>query len=58
MDFLSQSEPWKLEDTNAKIFNDSVHGYIRFPGSVMKFVDTPQFQRLRDLKQLGTTSFV
>ena len=58
MDFLSQSEPTHLTDTGAKVFNDAVHDYIRIPGVVMQFVDTPQFQRLRDLKQLGTTSFV
>jgi hypothetical protein len=58
MDFLSQSDPSVAEDVGAKIFNDVVHGHVRFPGAVMKFVDTPQFQRLRDLKQLGVTSFV
>lgn len=58
MDFLSQSDPTSVHDFGAKVFNDSVHGYVRFPGRVMEFIDTPQFQRLRDLKQLGTTSFV
>ncbi|KJE93173.1 HD phosphohydrolase domain-containing protein [Capsaspora owczarzaki ATCC 30864] len=29
-----------------------------FPRNILDFVDTPQFQRLRDLKQLGTTQFV
>lgn len=38
--------------------NDVVHGYIELEPDLMVFVDTPQFQRLRDLKQLGTTNFV
>jgi deoxynucleoside triphosphate triphosphohydrolase SAMHD1 len=41
-----------------KVINDSVHGHIRLPSYAMEIVDTPQFQRLRDLKQLGTTYFL
>lgn len=30
----------------------------RIGKDIMKFIDTPQFQRLRDLKQLGATYYV
>jgi len=41
-----------------KIINDNIHGHIEIPEVVMLLVDTPQFQRLRRLKQLGTCSYV
>lgn len=37
---------------------DDVHGYIEVPRRLRKMIDTPQFQRLRDLKQLGATYFI
>ncbi|KAL6043527.1 HD-domain PDEase [Balamuthia mandrillaris] len=43
---------------NAKQFNDPIHGHIKLPNYCIEFVDTPQFQRLRDLKQLGTSYYV
>jgi len=42
----------------SKVINDPVHGHIKLPGYSMEVVDTPQFQRLRDLKQVGTTYFL
>ena len=36
-----------------QVFNDPVHGHIELHPLCAKIVDTPQFQRLRDLKQLG-----
>lgn len=41
-----------------KIVNDPVHGHMYFPGTVVKAIDTPQVQRLRELKQLGTAYYV
>ena len=41
-----------------KIVNDPVHGHMYFPGVVVKAIDTPQVQRLRELKQLGTAYYV
>jgi deoxynucleoside triphosphate triphosphohydrolase SAMHD1 len=41
-----------------KIINDPVHGHIMLPDYCLDVVDTPQFQRLRDLKQMGAAYFV
>ncbi|XP_078356176.1 deoxynucleoside triphosphate triphosphohydrolase SAMHD1-like isoform X2 [Oculina patagonica] len=43
---------------NFKVFNDSVHGHIELPLLCVKIIDTPQFQRLRNIKQLGGCYFV
>ena len=36
-----------------QVFNDPVHGHVEFHPFLVKIIDTPQFQRLRYLKQLG-----
>ena len=36
-------------------FNDPVHNHFYLPPLASKIYDTPQFQRLSDLKQLGLT---
>ena len=41
-----------------KVINDPVHGHMYFPGIVVDAIDTPQVQRLRELKQLGTSYYV
>ncbi len=41
-----------------KKVSDNVHGYIDIPGYAVQVIDTPQFQRLRNLHQLGVTSYV
>uniref|UniRef100_A0A7N5ZQM4 HD/PDEase domain-containing protein n=1 Tax=Anabas testudineus TaxID=64144 RepID=A0A7N5ZQM4_ANATE len=40
------------------VFNDSVHGHMEFHPLLVKIIDTPQFQRLRYIKQLGGAYFV
>ena len=40
------------------MLNDPIHGYISLDAALVSLVDTPQFQRLRDLKQLGTCYLV
>ena len=42
-----------------KIINDPVYGFISIPGEfVFDLIEHPYFQRLRNIKQLGLTSFV
>ncbi|KAI9002319.1 hypothetical protein BC832DRAFT_593626 [Gaertneriomyces semiglobifer] len=42
----------------SKVLNDPIHGHIELDEVCMHVIDTPQFQRLRDLKQLGSAYFV
>ncbi|KAF8189702.1 hypothetical protein BJ912DRAFT_925872 [Pholiota molesta] len=37
---------------------DSIHGNIKIYPALARFIDTDQFQRLRNIKQLGATSYV
>lgn len=37
---------------------DPVHGQIDLPDFVVKFINTVQFQRLRNIKQLGACSYI
>ncbi|KAK2909490.1 hypothetical protein Q8A67_005327 [Cirrhinus molitorella] len=41
-----------------KIFNDPIHGHMEMNPLLVKIIDTPQFQRLRHIKQLGGTYLV
>lgn len=43
---------------SSKAVFDNVHGNIYLDQEILKFVDTEQFQRLRDLKQLGLAHMV
>ncbi|KAG9332860.1 hypothetical protein JZ751_014487, partial [Albula glossodonta] len=40
------------------VFNDPIHGHIALHPLLVRIIDTPQFQRLRSIKQLGGTYFV
>jgi len=33
-----------------KVINDAIHGHIELSKDIIQVIDTPQFQRLRDLK--------
>jgi len=35
------------------VFNDPIHGHIELSELCIKIIDTPQFQRLRYISQLG-----
>ena len=41
-----------------KILNDTIHGQIDLSPIAMKIIDTPEFQRLRSIKQLGACNYV
>lgn len=40
--------------------NDPIHGVIEFPkgGLIHRLIETPEFQRLRRIKQLGTVDYI
>lgn len=42
----------------SKIFNDPIHGHIEISSLGVAVIDTPQFQRLRDISQLGGVYYV
>lgn len=41
-----------------KVFNDPIHGHVALHPLLVKIIDTPQFQRLRNIKQLGGGYYV
>uniref|UniRef100_A0A8C9YDE9 HD/PDEase domain-containing protein n=1 Tax=Sander lucioperca TaxID=283035 RepID=A0A8C9YDE9_SANLU len=41
-----------------QVFNDPIHGTVELHPLLIKIIDTPQFQRLRNIKQLGGAYFV
>jgi len=41
-----------------KTVRDPIHGDIRLPDALLDLCDTPEFQRLRTIKMLGTASLV
>ncbi|XP_076023306.1 deoxynucleoside triphosphate triphosphohydrolase SAMHD1-like isoform X2 [Genypterus blacodes] len=49
---------WQVGMESYKVFNDPIHGHVAFHQLLIKIIDTPQFQRLRYIKQLGGASFV
>ncbi|RHZ49338.1 hypothetical protein Glove_522g14 [Diversispora epigaea] len=54
VNFITRSD----DEFPSKIFNDPIHGFIKFEDWALNFIDTQQFQRLRDIKQLGTIYYV
>uniref|UniRef100_A0AAV2LXC0 Deoxynucleoside triphosphate triphosphohydrolase SAMHD1 n=1 Tax=Knipowitschia caucasica TaxID=637954 RepID=A0AAV2LXC0_KNICA len=49
---------WQLEAEPNKVFNDPIHGHVELHPLLIKIIDTPQFQRLRNIKQLGGAYYV
>ncbi|XP_055044729.2 deoxynucleoside triphosphate triphosphohydrolase SAMHD1 [Misgurnus anguillicaudatus] len=44
---------WQISNDDMKVFNDPIHGHIEMHPLLVRIIDTPQFQRLRHIKQLG-----
>ena len=42
----------------SKLIHDNIHGYMEFEPLCLQIIDSPEFQRLRNLKQLGAASYV
>ncbi|XP_047445358.1 deoxynucleoside triphosphate triphosphohydrolase SAMHD1 [Mugil cephalus] len=49
---------WQIEDEPKKVFNDPIHGHLELHPLLVRIIDTPQFQRLRNIKQLGGAYYV
>ena len=45
-------------DVEVQIFNDPVHGFIEVHPLLVEIIHTPQFERLKDIKQLGVCYWV
>lgn len=56
----SQQQQWDSdsEPRQGKLILDRVHEHVMLPMIVFDVIDTPEFQRLRGLKQLGSTSYL
>ncbi|XP_045135968.1 deoxynucleoside triphosphate triphosphohydrolase SAMHD1-like isoform X3 [Portunus trituberculatus] len=52
---MEEPGQWRMHQ---KTFQDAVHGAITLHPLCVKVIDTPQFQRLRFIKALGTCYFV
>ena len=48
----------KQQRRHGKLFNDPVHNLFRLDPVSIDIIDSAQFQRLRDLKQLGMTYYI
>ena len=57
--FVNKNFQVVYQTNKRKIINDPVYGFISIPGDfVFDLIEHPWFQRLRNIKQLGLTSFV
>lgn len=46
-----------MDRADRKVY-DNIHGFIHFDKLIWLFIDTPIFQRLRNIKQNGFTFYV
>ncbi|PPQ80277.1 hypothetical protein CVT26_008850 [Gymnopilus dilepis] len=64
LDYERDEDPATVESTGKdskdpeRHIKDPIHDYIPISAKLSRFIDTKQFQRLRLIKQLGTTSYV
>ena len=43
----------RYQIVNMQLINDAIHGPIELTSLVHKIINTPEFHRLKDIKQLG-----
>ena len=55
---MTEIAPTVIKKYSSKLIQDAVHGFIRLTPMAIKIIDTPEFQRLRDIKQLGMCHYV
>ncbi|XP_056241933.1 deoxynucleoside triphosphate triphosphohydrolase SAMHD1-like isoform X2 [Seriola aureovittata] len=55
---LCMSITEELSKEQGKVFNDPIHGHVELHPLLVKIINTPQFNRLRNIKQLGGAYFV
>ena len=53
-----RDEVVQVYNHRGKVLNDPVHGHFRLRPECVAVIDTPEFQRLRDIKQLGSSYYV
>ncbi|XP_071332525.1 deoxynucleoside triphosphate triphosphohydrolase SAMHD1-like isoform X2 [Trachinotus anak] len=53
---MSLTKPQTTEQS--KVFNDPIHGHVELHPLLVRIINTPQFNRLRNIKQLGGAYFV
>ncbi|XP_078310162.1 deoxynucleoside triphosphate triphosphohydrolase SAMHD1-like isoform X3 [Crassostrea virginica] len=54
----TSSTQWKQKENSLVIINDPIWGPIELHPLCVRVIDTPEFQRLRSIKQLGGCSYV
>ena len=52
------SKGTKKAEDGFQIFNDPIHGFIKLHSLLVAIIHTPQFERLKDKKQLGLCYWV
>jgi HD superfamily phosphohydrolase len=52
------SNNFKKSMMNKRTVFDAIHGHLEFDKYVWEFIDTLEFQRLRNLRQLGNCHFI
>ncbi|XP_059562062.1 deoxynucleoside triphosphate triphosphohydrolase SAMHD1 isoform X2 [Myotis daubentonii] len=55
---LNSMQLSQIHVDTVKVINDPIHGHIELHPLLIRIIDTPQFQRLRYIKQLGGTYYV
>ena len=54
----NRGESKGIADAKVEIFNDPIHGFIQVHPLLVRIIHTPQFERLKDIKQLGVCYWV